>query len=79
MEQLPRALGYRGQRELGLAILRPPEVRHEQQLRAALAQLDQRWQRPPDARVVAHLAVRDRDVEVDPHEHALALDGSEAV
>ena len=44
-EQARQVLGDRPQRELRLAVLRPPEVRDEQQLRAPLAQLLDRRQR----------------------------------
>jgi hypothetical protein len=73
-QQLAQPLGRRLQRELGLAVLRPAEVRGEQQPGPALAQPLDRRQRGADARVVGDAAVRERDVEVDPQEDALALD-----
>jgi hypothetical protein len=38
-----------------------------------LEEVPDRRQRPPDARVVGHLAVLDRHVEVHAHERAFAI------
>jgi hypothetical protein len=56
---------------------RDAEVRAEHDPGAAFDQVDRR-QRRGDARVVVIFAglLVERDVEVDAHEHALALDGS---
>ena len=54
--------------------LRAAEVRGEHQPRPAPAQLLDRRQSRADARVVGHLAVLQRNVEVDPHENAPILD-----
>ena len=79
VEQAGEVLGDRRERELRLAVLRPAEVRDEQQPRAALAQLLDRRQRGADPRVVGHRAVRQRDVEVDADEAALTRDVAEVV
>ena len=75
-EQLAEVLGDGLQRQLGLAVLRPAEVRREHDARgAALAQRRDGRQRRADPRVVGDvLRVVERDVEVDPQEDALALD-----
>ncbi len=78
-EQAGEVLGDRRERELRLAVLRPAEVRDEQQPRAALAQLLDRRQRGADAGIVGDRAVRQRDVEVDADEAALTGDVAEVV
>ena len=65
----------RGHRERRVDSLRPPQVRDEHQRRAALAQQLDGRQRAANPRVVLDLAVGERDVEVDPHQHPLPLHG----
>ena len=71
--QLGQPVGGRPQRQLGLVILRAPQVRDEDDARPSVAQLLDRRQRRPDPRVVGDRAVVERDVEVDPDKHPLAL------
>jgi hypothetical protein len=78
-EQLARALRHRLQAELGLAVLRPAEVRGEDEPGPALAQRLQRGKRGADAGVVGDRAVLERDVEVDPDEDPLAAEVPEVV
>ena len=78
-EQLGQPLADRAHRERGVGLaLRPAEVGDEDQGRAPLAQQLDRRQRRPDSRVVGDPAVLQRDVEVDPDEHAPAGDLSVA-
>ena len=51
-----------------------PEVAHQHQARALAEHVLDGGQRGAQALVVLHLAVLDRHVEVDAHEHALALE-----
>ena len=71
--QLGQPVGGGPQRQLGLAVLRPAEVRRQDDSRPSLPQLLDRRQRRPDARVVGDRTVVQRNIEVDPDEHALAL------
>ncbi len=73
-QQLAQPLGHGRQRELGLAVLRAPEMRGQQQPRAALAQALDRRQRGADACVVGDALAVQRNVEVHPDEDALAVD-----
>ena len=68
--ELGEPLGDRRQRQPGLAVLGPPEVRAEDQRGAALAQQLDRRQGGADAGVVADPPVDKRNVEVDADEHA---------
>ena len=74
-EKLAQALGRRLQRQLGLVVLRPPEMSGQDQLAgAARAQLLERRERGADADVVGDpLPLVQRDVEVDADEDALAI------
>ena len=72
VDQLAETLGDRLQRRLGVAALRPAEMRAEHEPRALLEQQLDRRQRGPDARVVRDAPVLERDVEVDAREHRLA-------
>ena len=76
-EQLGQAGGHRLERELGLDLaVGPAEVRAEDDAGLALDEVADGRQHRGDARVVGDLAVRlrQRDVEVDADEDALALD-----
>ncbi len=75
--QLGQPVGGGPHRELGLAVLRAPQVRDDDEARAAAEQLVQRRQRRPDPRVVGDLPVLQRHVEVDPDEHPLAREVAE--
>jgi hypothetical protein len=66
------ALGDGAQRQLGLPVLRPAEVRNENEHRASPPPLGGRGQRRPDPGVVSHHSVVQRHVEVDSDKHALA-------
>ena len=72
--QLGQPVRGRTQRQLGLAVLRPSEVRDEDQARAAAAQLLDRRQGRPDPRVVGDLAIIQRHVEVDPDQNPPAVE-----
>jgi hypothetical protein len=72
--QLGQAVGRGSQGQLGLAGLRPAEVRRQDDAGAAPAQRLDRRQRRADARVVGDRAVLQRYVEVHAHEHAPSLD-----
>jgi hypothetical protein len=76
-QQLARALRHRLQAELRLAVLRPAEVRGEDEPGPALAQRLQRRKRGADAGVVGDRAVLERDVEVDPDEDAFPAEVAE--
>src|SRR2546426_4529378 len=53
--------------------LRPAEVREQDDARTLFAEILDRRQRCPQSRVVADLAVLQRDVEVDPHQCPFAV------
>ena len=72
VDQLAEPVRGRLQRRLGVAALRPAEMRAEYEPRALLEQQLDRRQRGPDARVVRHASVLERDIEVDAREHRLA-------
>ena len=74
LDQLSQPLRGRAQRQLGLAVLGPAQVRGEHELGAAPAQLLDGREGGADAGVVGDVPVVERDVEVDPHEDALVLD-----
>ena len=75
VEQLGEAGPDRLHRVLGVGgAVGAPEVRGEDEPRAAFSQPTQGRQRRLDTRVVADLAALQRDVEVDPDEHASILD-----
>ena len=72
-DQLAEPLGDGPQAEaVGDLAVGPAEVAGEDDPRALRLQVADRRQRGADARVVGDLAVRERDVEVDAHEDALA-------
>jgi hypothetical protein len=73
-EQLAQPLGDRPHRQLRVRPLRAPEMAGEDEPGAPLAQRLDRRQRGADARVVRDPPVGERHVEVDAHEHPLALD-----
>src|SRR3954454_1309433 len=73
-EQLAQAPRCRPQRQLGLAVLGPAQMGDQDEARAPLAQFLDGGQRGLDPAVVGDPAVLERDVEVDPHENALAFD-----
>ena len=73
-EELAQAHSDRRQRQRRVAILRPPQMRHEHDPGAAPAQLLDRRQRGADPQVVRDGPVLERDVEVHPDQHALALE-----
>ena len=79
LQQLAQPLGDGRERELGLADLRAPEVRRQQQPCAALAQPLQRRQRGADPGVVGDARAVEGDVEVHPDEDALSVDAAEVV
>ncbi len=61
------------QRFLRIAAFRPAVMRQQDHLAAAVGDFDNGRRVAFDARYVRHLAVLHRHVEVDAHEHALAL------
>ena len=72
--------GDRLQRELGVgAVLRAPEMREQHDLGALVGQFEDGRRDALDAGGVGHLAVGHRHVEIDPDEHALALDVAEVI
>ncbi len=71
--QLGQAIGGRAHREAGIAVLRAPEVGDEDDPGTALAQPLDRRQGGPDPGVVRHLALVQRNVEVDADEDAPAV------
>ena len=78
-EELGQALGDGPQRQLGPHLaLRPAEVRADDHLRAVLAQVPNRRERRPDARVVGDPVAVERDVQVRANEDPPALDGQVA-
>ena len=76
--ELAEPLGDRGHRELGLAVLRPPQMRDDDDRLGALQEQLDRRQRGADAGVVGDrdrtVGLGQRDVEVDPREHPRALE-----
>ncbi len=75
LEQLAQRLGRRLQAELRIrAALRPAQVAHQDQRGALLQDVLDGGQRGADALVVRDRAVLHRDVEVDAHQDALALE-----
>ena len=71
--QLGQPVGRRSQRQLGLAVLGPPRWETRISARPAAELLDRR-QRGADPGVVGDRPVLERDVEVDPHQHPLAVE-----
>jgi hypothetical protein len=75
VEQLGQSSGHGRQAVLGLALpLGSSKVAHQDHAGATATQPLDRRQCSPDARVVAHHAIADGDVEVDTHEHASTPD-----
>ncbi len=72
-DQFTESLGDRSQRERRVTILRPAQMRGEDDRCAALAQQLDRRQGAADPGVVGDAAIVERDVEVDPDERAPAL------
>ena len=77
-EQGAQAVGHGTEAEPGVLVsLGAPQVRHEDRARAGGAQVVERREGLDDPAVIGDLAVRLlRDVEVDPHEDASAVDWS---
>src|SRR5690606_24053090 len=68
-------VGHRLERVLRIDLaLRPAQVRREDHRRALLEGVPDGRQRRADARVVTNQPVLDRDVEVDPDEHAATVE-----
>src|SRR6185437_4204106 len=65
-EQLrePRRDGFQRQRLIGLALLRPAQVREDEDLGALLERVADRRQRRADPRIAGDDAILDRDVEI---------------
>ena len=79
-EHLGRRPGDRLQREFGRgAILGPAEMREQDDLGALVGQFGDGRRDALDAGGVGDLAVGDRNVEVDAHQHALAADVADIV
>ena len=74
-QELAKPLLDRPHRERRVEALRPPEMRADGHLTGPpLEQELQRRQRGPDPRVVRDPSLLERNVQVGPHEHALARD-----
>ena len=75
--QLGQPVGGGPQRQLGLAVLGPAQVRHQHDPGAPAAQLLDRRDRRADAGVVGDRAIVQRHIEVDPDKHPLAIEIAE--
>ena len=75
-QQAGQVLGHRRKRLgfLELAFGRPAEVRDQHQARAFLQGVPDPGQRGADPGVLGDATILERDVEIDPHKHALAVE-----